>query len=222
MKACQLSLSFYHLSHSSIYKTTNMKTLRYILLMAFGLLLTNVVKAQDESEKKNYDPENWFAGGSVSLGLGNGSFNVGLHPHYGYTVAKWIDFAGVANFEYQSQRDGYNNKYRTTIYGLGVFTRIFPVHFIFLQAQPEYNFITQKFIPFTGSGGTVKTNLHAPSVLVGGGYTTSRSDKNSFTYLSILVDVVKNINSPYVDGYGNLLPIIRAGVNIGLNRGKRK
>jgi hypothetical protein len=33
-----------------------------------------------------------------------------------------------------------------------------------------------------------------------------------------LVDVVKDINSPYVDGYGNLLPIIRAGINIGLNR----
>lgn len=200
-----------------------MKAFRIFLLAVCSLLLATDLSAQDKSEKKNnYDPENCFTGGSVSLGLGNGSFNVGLHPHYGYTVAKWIDFAGVANFEYQSQRDGYNNKYRTTIYGLGVFTRIFPVHFIFLQAQPEYNFITQKFIPFTGTGGTVKTNLHAPSVLVGGGYTTSRSDKNSFTYLSILVDVVKNINSPYVDGYGNLLPIIRAGVNIGLNRGKRK
>ena len=200
-----------------------MKTFRIFLLATCSLLLATDLNAQDESEKRNkYDPENWFTGGSVSVGLGNGSFNVGLHPHYGYTVAKWIDFAGVATFEYQSQRDGYNNKYRTTIYGLAVFTRIFPVHFIFLQAQPEYNFITQKFIPFTGTGGTVKTNLHAPSVLVGGGYTTSRSDKNSFTYLSILVDVVKNINSPYVDGYGNLLPIFRAGVNIGLNRGKRK
>jgi hypothetical protein len=199
-----------------------MKTFKVIILAACGLLLAAGCFAQDESEKKNnYDPENWFTGGSVSLGVGNGSFNVGLHPHYGYTVAKWIDFGGVANFEYQSQRDGYNNKYRTTVYGLGAFTRIYPVHFIFLQAQPEYNFIAQKFIPYTGTGD-VKTNLHAPSVLVGGGYTTSRSDKNSFTYLSILVDVVKDINSPYVDGYGNLLPIIRAGINIGLNRGKRK
>ncbi|MBA3674858.1 MAG: hypothetical protein H0W75_07865, partial [Chitinophagaceae bacterium] len=60
-----------------------------------------------------------------------------------------------------------------------------------------------------------------PSFLIGGGYTTSRSDKNSFTYLSILIDVIKDINSPYVDGYGNLVPIIRAGVNIGLNRKKK-
>ena len=200
-----------------------MKTFKSIMLAACSLLLTASLHAQDESEKeKGYDPTNWFVGGSVSLGVGNGSFNAGLHPHYGYTVAKWIDFAGVVNFEYQSQRDGYNNKYRTTVYGLGVFTRIFPVHFLFIQAQPEYNFIAQKFIPYNSGTGSFKTTLHAPSLLVGGGYTTSRSDKNSFTYLSILVDVVKNINSPYVDGYGNLLPIIRAGINIGLNRGKRK
>ena len=198
-----------------------MKTFRFIMLAACSLLLSAGCFAQDKSEKKNnYDPENWFTGGSVSLGLGNGSFNVGLHPHYGYTVAKWIDFAGVVNFEYQSQRDGYNNKYRTTVYGLGAFARIFPVHFLFIQAQPEFNFIAQKIIPYN-STGNIKANVHAPSVLVGGGYTTSRSDKNSFTYLSILVDVVKDINSPYVDGYGNLLPIIRAGINIGLNRGRK-
>lgn len=200
-----------------------MKTLRSIVLTACSLLLGAGCFAQDEGEKKNnYDPENWFTGGSVSLGLANGYFNVGLHPHYGYTVAKWIDFAGVVNFEYESQRDlYYNNKYRTTVYGLGVFTRIYPVHFLFVQAQPEYNFIAQKSIPNTGTGA-IKTNFHVPSVLVGGGYTTSRSDKNSFTYLSVLVDVVKNINSPYVDYYGNLLPIIRAGINIGLNRSRRK
>jgi len=190
------------------------------MLATCSLLFTATLYAQDEKEK-GYDPENWFTGGSVSLGLGNGSFNAGLHPHYGYTVAKWIDFAGVLNFEYQSQRDTYNNKYRTTVYGLGAFTRIFPVHFLFIQAQPEYNFIALKTIPFNGTG-TVKTNLHAPSVLLGGGYTTSRSGKNTFTYLSILVDVIKDVNSPYVDGYGNLLPIIRAGINIGLNRGKKR
>lgn len=203
-----------------------MKIFKSIMLAACSLLLAAALHAQDENEKqKHYDPTNWFAGGSVSLGFSGGSYSsflVGLHPHYGYTVAKWIDFAAVANFEYQSQRDVYNNKYRTTIYGLGVFTRIFPVHFLFIQAQPEYNFIAQKFIPYNSGIGNIKSTLHAPSLLVGGGYTTSRSDKNTFTYLSILVDVIKDINSPYVDGYGNLLPIIRAGINIGLNRGKRK
>lgn len=192
------------------------------MLLSFNLLLAIASFAQEgETEKPgSSDPTNWFTGGSVSLGLGNGSFNAGLHPHFGYTVAKWVDVAAVVNFEYLAQRDGFNNKYRTTIYGLGAFARIYPVHFIFLQAQPEYNFIAQKYIPASGTG-PLKEALNAPSFLVGGGYTTSRSDKNSFTYLSILIDVIKDVNSPYVDGYGNMLPIIRAGINIGLNR-KRK
>jgi hypothetical protein len=203
-----------------------MKTYKFLILAACSFLIITGCFAQDETEKqKGYDPTNWFTGGSISLGYGGGSsystFNIGLHPHFGYTLAKWIDIGTVANFEYQSQKDYYNNKYRTTIYGLGAFTRIFPVHFLFIQAEPEYNFIAQKTIPYN-SGTTLRETLHAPSFLVGGGYTTSRSDKNSFTYLSILVDVIKNINSPYVDGYGNFLHIIRAGVNIGLNRRKRK
>ena len=198
-----------------------MKFFRSFVLITLGLLTINAGLAQEEETEKQrgYDPANWFIGGSLSLGVGNGSFNAGIHPHYGYTIAKWLDVAAVGNLEYQTQRDGFNNKYRTTVYGLGLSTRIYPVHFIFLQAQPEYNIIAQKYIP--ASGESLKDNLKAPSFLVGGGYTTSRTDKNSFTYLSILVDVLKDENSPYVDGYGNLLPIIRAGVNIGLNRRKK-
>ncbi len=197
-----------------------MKIFKPIVPLVFSLLCAINLSAQKEN-KNTYDPSNWFTGGSISLALGNGSFNAGLHPHYGYTIAKWVDAAAVANFEYQSQRDIYNNKYRTTVYGAGVFTRIYPVHFLFLQAQPEYNFIAQKYIPYNTGASNKKANLHAPSLLLGGGYTTSRSDKNSFSYLSILIDVVKDKNSPYIDGYGNLLPIIRAGINIGLNRRRK-
>ena len=143
-------------------------------------------------------------------------FLAGLNPHFGYTFAKWIDAAVVTNFQYSTARDQFNNKYRNTIYGLGVFTRIYPVQFLFIQAQPEYNLILQKFIPF--AGGTLKDNIKVPSVLLGAGYTSSRSDKNTFTYLSILFDVLKDINSPYVDGAGKLTPVIRAGINVGLNR----
>ena len=174
--------------------------------------------AQDTSSKKSYNPENWFIGGSVSFSLGgyNNTFVAGLHPHYGYTLASWLDAAVVVNFEYSSAHDAYNNKYHNTTYGLGVFGRIFPVKFIFVQVEPEYNYTAVKYIP---SGGVAqKQKVGAPSVLLGAGYTTSRSDKNSFTYVSVLIDVLKDPNSPYVDGYLNLIPIIRAGINIGLNR----
>ena len=190
------------------------------IFVVFCIVISLAVKAQkEETQNKITEPSNWFVGGSISIGAGNGSFNAGIHPHVGYTLAKWIDVAGVANFEYQTQRDNYNTKYRSTTYGFGAFTRIFPVHFLFIQAEPEYNFIKQKYIP--ASGPSDKLTLHAPSLLLGGGYITSRSNKNTFTYLSILFDVIKDINSPYVDGYGNILPIIRAGINVGLNRTRR-
>lgn len=206
-----------------------MKTFRSIVILTIcSFLLIPSLYAQDENVKeKGYDPENWFTGGSISLGFSGGSdvssFLAGLHPHLGYTLAKWIDVAVVVNFEYQTQKvRSYNYKIRNTTYGLGVFTRIFPVHFLFIQAQPEYNFIAQKVIPINGGGSTQKGSFDAPSFLVGGGYTTSRSDKNTFMYLSLLIDVVKDVNSPYVDTDGHIIPIIRAGVNIGLNRGKKK
>lgn len=202
-----------------------MKIFRNIILAVFSLLLASPVIAQDEPEKqKGYDPTNWFTGGSLSLGYGGGSYSTflaGIHPHFGYTLAKWIDVAAVVNFEYQSIRYPNNYKYRNTTYGLGAFTRIYPVHFLFLQGGPEYNIIAQKEIP-NNAGITLKQKLNATSLLVGGGYTTSRSDKNTFMYLSILIDVMKDANSPYLAGYGNILPIFRAGVNIGLNRGKNK
>jgi hypothetical protein len=200
-----------------------MNKYKNIVLAACSVLFTVNVAAQDESEKSTgVEPSNWFTGGSVSLGYSGGYYNsflAGLHPHVGYTLAKWVDVGAVVNFEYQTQRDEINNKYRITTYGLGAFTRIFPVQFLFIQAEPEYNFIKQRYIPSQGT--SFVQNVNAPSLLLGGGYTTSRSGKNSFTYLSVLVDVIKDENSPYVDGFGNLLPIIRAGVNIGLNRKRR-
>ncbi len=164
-----------------------------------------------EEKQKSFDPTNLFTGGSVSLGYSGGtysSFLAGVHPHFGYTITKWLDAAAVVNFEYQSQRDPYNDKYHNTTYGIGAFTRIYPVHFLFIQAEPEYNFSAVKETDSYGNASNA-------------GYTTSRRDKNTFGYLSVLVDVIKDINSPYVDGYGNLVPIIRAGVNIGLNRKRR-
>jgi hypothetical protein len=209
------------LEKSLIERFTDIYAMKKILIFCCLAASLNCI-AQDKEQKRS-DPSNWFTGGSISLGYSGGyysSFLAGLHPHYGYTIAKWIDAAAVVNFEYQSQKDlYYNYKQHNTTYGLGAFTRIYPVHFLFIQAEPEYNFINVKTTDQYGN--TSRANLHAPSLLLGGGYTTSRSGKNSFSYLSVLVDVIKNINSPYVDANGSLVPIIRAGINIGLNRKRR-
>ncbi len=197
-------------------------------ILASLLLLTCLNGfGQDEEfsdSTKGYDPTNLFLGGSLSLSLGGyqNGFLGGINPFIGYTFKKWIDAGFVVNFQYYSARDqSFSNvKYRSTTYGAGVFTRIYPVRFIFLQAQPEYNFINQKIIQ--QGFPDAKFSFNAPSLLVGAGYTTSRSDKNTFTYFSLLIDVLKDKNSPYIESDGSLIPVIRAGINFGLNREKKR
>jgi len=195
---------------------------KYISLI-FLLIFFQQLHAQDEEEeeKKGFKKENLFTGGSISLSFFNNSFLIGVNPVLGYSLTKWIDAGIVINYNYTSYRDYqvFDDRLRQTIYGGGVFTRIYPVRFIFLQAQAEHNFITQKHIFPNGPTDIIKTSGN--SVLVGGGYTTGRFPRsgNSFFYVAILVDVAGTSNSPYTDAYGRKIPIIRAGIQIPLFSG---
>lgn len=186
--------------------------------LLLSLFVCIIARAQETKSKHKFDVENLFVGGSISVGLdGFGSgFFAGIHPHVGYTLAKWID-AGIAlNFEYSSVKDSYNNKYHNTTYGIGTFVRIYPVNFLFIQAEPEFNTVALKYIP--DQGDIQRLTLHPTSLLLGIGYVTERDDKNTFSYFSLLIDVLKDPNSPYIDANGNFIPIIRGGLNIGIRK----
>jgi hypothetical protein len=176
--------------------------------------------AQDEEEvpqRKFFRAENIYTGGSVSLSFGTYSFLVGANPMIGYKMAEWVDAGLVFNYQYTSFRDYYvrDDKLRQNIYGGGVFTRIYPVHFLFAQAQFEHNFIALKYIPPDGST-PAKQKTSANSFLVGAGYTQGRIPgiNNTFFYLSVLWDISNNETSPYTNVYGKPMPIFRAGLNI--------
>jgi hypothetical protein len=205
-----------------------MKVNRAILFLLI-LLSTHIVFAQDkeEEEKKGFKKEKLFTGGSIALSFFNNSFLIGVSPVFGYSITRWADIGLVGNYNYTSYRDYYtfNDRLRQSIYGGGVFTRLFPVRFLFAQAQVERNWIKLKYIPPSGSGAiSESSNGSANSILVGGGYTTGRDPEggNVYGYLAILFDVSKNINSPYTDSYGRSIPIIRAGINIPLFQGQRR
>lgn len=208
----------------SIIKFLPMK--KQLAVLAVFCISVLTVKAQDEKEeiKKGFKKENLFTGGSVSVSFGNNTFLLGASPVLGYNLTKWIDAGIVVNYTYTSYRDYqvFNDRLRQNVYGGGVFTRIFPVRFLFAQAQVEHNFITLKYIPPNG-GNTTSQTVEANSVLVGGGYTTGRFPGAGNTYFSVAVlfDVAKTTNSPYTDGSGRTIPIIRAGVNIPLFQGSR-
>ena len=119
---------------------------------------------------------------------------------------------------------------RQHIYGPGIFIRLYPARFVFIQAQPEHNFTSVNYTD--PQGIKFKEKTEATSFLVGAGMAQGRlPGSNSFYYISLLFDVIKDKNSPYVKNIydqttGQLIrtdaiPIIRAGLNIGLFQGRK-
>lgn len=199
---------------------------KIILSVVLFVATSTFLLAQEEEEKeKTSFKENLFTGGSVSLAFYNNTFLIGASPVLGYSLTKWADAGIVVNYNYTSYRDVsvFDDRLRQTVYGGGVFAKLYPVRFLFAQAQLEHNYIKQKYIP-PGSSATSTTKTDANSFLLGGGYTTGRQGKGGspFYYLAILFDVSGDNNSPYTDAYGRTIPIIRAGLQIPLFQGKGK
>jgi hypothetical protein len=203
------------------------------LIMMFAFLsLVIAGNAQDEEDESNgFKKENLFTGGSLSLGFYTNGSVIGATPIFGYRVADWLD-AGVAfNYIYTGERHviQYDDRARQTVFGPGVFARLYPVNFLFVQGQFEHNFINLKYIPNNGNPNE-KYKSSASSFLVGGGYAQGR-DKNSntFYYIALLFDIMREEDSPYTSIETNpntgeqrvkAVPIIRAGFNIALFGGR--
>ncbi len=202
-----------------------MKKTAAVLLMS--LVFAANLTAQEEpgeEEKRGFQKEKLFTGGSVSLAFFNNTFLIGGSPVLGYSLTKWADAGIVANYNYTSYRDVngvFNDKLRQSVYGGGVFTRLYPVRFLFAQAQFEHNFIRQKYIPANGNAPSAATTS-GNSMLVGGGYTTNRfpDQGGAFYYVALLFDVSGNKTSPYTDEFGRIIPILRAGLQIPLFQGR--
>lgn len=204
--------------------------MKRIVVIVFGLcFITLTLFAQDDEEnERGFRKENLFTGGAVSFGLGFSSsgntFSIGASPVFGYSITNWLDAGVVVNYSYTSYKDypitGY--KVRISDYGGGVFTKLYPLRFLFVQAQFEHNFSHQKFIPDGSPSYTA--NYDANSLLLGAGYATNRSPGSGrpFFYIAILFDVLNNPNSPYTDAYGRVVPNISTGVQIPLFQGRKE
>lgn len=182
--------------------------------------------AQGEAEEENkkwFKKENLFVGGDLTLGFSNIYTAIGVSPYFGYSLNRFVDVAVSFNFNYTSQRDYFviGDKVRQTIYGPGSFVRVYPFRFLFAQAQVEHNFVKLRYIPANNSGYIPSTDrVDANSFLVGAGYAGGRDRfSKSFYYISVSWDLIRDKNSPYVDGQGRAIPIIRAGYNIALFQG---
>jgi hypothetical protein len=199
--------------------------MKRLFIVCFLSCLVFIVTAQDEEEQGG-GKKNLFTGGSVSLSFFDGAFLVGANPVFGYSLANWVDAGVLVNYTYTSYRDyqEYNDRLRQYIYGGGAFVRIFPLKFLFGQAQFERNWVKMKYLSAPGSVYYKDeiTTVKANSLLVGGGYCTGRDGQNKtmYGYFSILFDIVRDNYSPYVDYPNRSIPIIRAGIHIPLFQGK--
>lgn len=174
--------------------------------------------AQDkEEEKGGWKRDHLFIGTGLNLGFSNG-FIIGLNPEIGYSINKVIDAGIATNLTYITQRSQFaNSSLRYLAIGGGPFVRIWPVRMIFIGGQYEYNSIT--LTEKTNGVITGKATAKASSILLGLGYGSRVIGQSQF-YTSIMVDALNDINSPYRDQFGRVLPVFRTGFIFYLGRQK--
>lgn len=190
-------------------------------------------EAADDERKGGFKKENLFTGGGATVSVGSFNTVLGASPVLGYSITKWLDAGILFNFTYASSRPVYFNginyfvsddKLRQTVLGPGVFARVYPLKFLFLNIQAEHNFLTDKTI--YANGPTIKDKYSATSLLLGIGYSGGRQGIGSmYYYISIMGDFSGNKNSPYIgiseSGKAVILPIFKAGLQIPLFQGSK-
>ncbi len=171
----------------------------------------------DQTYGDGFKKEHVFIGGNVGLGYDGYTFNAGISPEIGYSVASWLDLGALVNLNYLSERadpNGYYNydvRTRSFNYGVGAFGRAYVLPFLFLQAGPEYNWVHYTFTDFSQSPHeSISANTSAASLLVGVGYGQRLVGKSSM-HLALLVDVLNSPQSPYRDGNGQVIPVLKVG-----------
>ena len=202
-----------------------------ILLFIFSMILITRIFAQrtpptytSDEGAKGFKKENIFIGGGITLGFASNTFQIGASPEIGYSIAQWLDAGLGFNLNYASQRaDPYYNgnvRYRNFNYGGGPFVRLFPLRFLFAQAQLEENWIKINAKDYNSDISREYT-YQSTSLIAGIGYTQRIVGQSSF-YTMIGIDLMRDPNSPYRDYNNAAIPIIRAGFDFYLRPSRRK
>ena len=192
---------------------------KFIYLILFALSHSYILRAQEVIKTMPSINDNpLFIGGNLVIGGGAGSFQLGLNPEIYKRVNDYVDIGAATNLFFQSFNPTISNglpgiSSRSFQLGAGAFTRIWPIEKFFIQIQPEYNYTWSRFkdrgTEGINAGASRSIRFGAESLLAGIGYG-SRSE-NGMTYFSVMIDLLKNQNSPYRDSYNRADPIIRAG-----------
>jgi hypothetical protein len=163
-------------------------------------------------EPKKWDWKQFRIGGNLGLSFGSYTY-VEVSPTVGYWIKPEKLQIGISTkFIYQSIKYDNGDKYKSFIYGGGVFAdyviwRGLFAHGEFELVNKESNFSTNR--------------VNVPSLLLGGGYLQPIGDAGHF-YIAALFDVLDSDESINVGTFGDLPLIIRIGFGFGFPGGKRK
>ncbi|WP_212002406.1 hypothetical protein [Chitinophaga sp. HK235] len=192
--------------------------MKRLLMGILFLMTTQVVVAQyyktDTSAHRGFDRSRLILGGSLGMVFGDYT-NVDVSPLVGYRFNDYIAAGVNVNAQYGQYKsyDYYGNtltRDKYTIFGGGIWGRVYPVPMLFVHIQPEYNAITQKSTYYDSNGAkqNLSTNYGVPSLLIGAGYTQSVGGRVGIGF-SLMYDVIQDNRSPY---RSNLIYRVGAGI----------
>jgi hypothetical protein len=183
-----------------------MKTI--FLIGVFFILSASAVHAQDASEKKGFDRSRLFYGGNLGLSFSSYSTAINITPQVGYFFNQYFAAGVGVSYAYYKYNlyNPYNNatvQTQSTSYaGINIFGRFYPIRQVFIQAQPELNYVWGKIS--TPGSSDLKVNEFVPSLLLGGGAAIPAG--RGSIIISIMYDVIQKTYSPYfhqaVYGFG--------------------
>jgi len=170
-----------------------------IILAAFAQCAT----AQD-SDGKGFDKSKLFVGGNLGLAFGTYTI-VNVSPLVGYHFTDVLAGGVGLNYSYYGYDDGFYTSKQSYV-GMSLFGRVYPIPQLFIQVQPELNYMWASQVPDGGQNlPQLKTNQFVPSLLMGGGAAIPTGANGAIT-ISVMYDVLQNVWSPYyhqaVYGFG--------------------
>jgi hypothetical protein len=178
-----------------------MKKFFGLLIITIGIIQCTI--AQD-SDGKGFDKSKLFVGGSLGLAFGTYTI-INVSPLVGYRFTDVLAAGVGVNYSYYGYDDGLYTSKQSYV-GMSIFGRVYPIQQLFIQVQPELNYMWASQVPDAGQNlPELKVNQFVPTLLMGGGAAIPTGANGAIT-ISVMYDVLQNVWSPYyhqaVYGFG--------------------
>jgi len=165
-----------------------------ILFLITGLVTASL--AQDDAGGKGFDKSRMFIGGYLGLSFSSYGTSINITPQVGYNFNQYFAAGVGINYAYYSYKPyyGYNWTAVQSYVGMNIFGRLYPIRQLFIQVQPEANYVWGSYPYGNGSEYKIPSQV-VPSLLLGGGAAIPTG--RGAIVLSLMYDVIQNTYSPY-------------------------